>query len=770
MATLPRSSRYPPGSQSSILPRPMSEFDSGINTSTAWTESLGTEESISRARSRQYLSESGVPHTLSEDEGDDEPEVMTRPARALYAFEGKAEFRELQVEAGDELEVIKEDVGHGWSLVRDATGEMGLLPQTYYTLDVTTKKREASGSSITPRPSPRSSQSQSSLAALIPQNTGEWIPTFPSFRQSLLGGKSLNRFSSFVTSGAESFLLNGSSLPEPPVTSKAEATHGKESSSASMLDTLEEQRTKAAILGLGEADRHVIDAGPAGPSWRAKTPSFSVLVHSPSKCTSGLSGAYTMYSVTSLFPAPPAAAVSADWIEVADPDDLHPPSPTTAEIATRITVQRRFSQFVMLHTALSRRLPGIVLPPLPEKQYAGRFSQDFVEARRGDLERYLNKIVRHPIVRYAEVVTFFLGCDNDSEWTRLLPQFISAPAAGPSFYARVYHPAFNVDLDDAEDAVTSFKRHTRAVGKGVQSLRNVFGRVRDARIEMSKAERLLSYTLLSLITSTPIASESAPGTTSEEEGDGNSHPPEKHEDKRKGLMNKDGAWCWREGCSECLKLTKAAQKTCETLQTVANLYDGHARRTQLATHESLKLMAHPSSLYESTITTHKSTLSRYREAVGTGSQTGPTYADENMVARCETVLNTTIAEMDVYHRQKGEDLKAVTVDYLDGEIAFYEQILTRLKTARALYNEPQYNNLASSPRLPSIYEKDLVYDPSNSSHSGANPHLPPRPLPQPCPHVFDSTPMRPVSVAIQEGVGMFLGDSTRRGSVFSRFW
>jgi len=29
--------------------------------------------------------------------------------------------------------------------------------------------------------------------------------------------------------------------------------------------------------------------------------------------------------------------------------------------------------------------------------------------------------------------------------------------------------------------------------------------------------------------------------------------------------------------TECLKLTKAVQKTCETLQTVANLYDGHVR-------------------------------------------------------------------------------------------------------------------------------------------------------------------------------------------------
>ena len=33
-----------------------------------------------------------------------------------------------------------------------------------------------------------------------------------------------------------------------------------------------------------------------------------------------------------------------------------------------------------------------------------------------------------------------------------------------------------------------------------------------------------------------------------------------------------------------------------------------------------------------------------------------------------------MAEMDVYHRQKGEDLKAIAVDHLDGEIALYEQV------------------------------------------------------------------------------------------------
>lgn len=49
-------------------------------------------------------------------------------------------------------------------------------------------------------------------------------------------------------------------------------------------------------------------------------------------------------------------------------------------------------------------------------------------------------------------------------------------------------------------------------------------------------------------------------------------------------------------------------------------------------------------------------------------------ADEPLASRCETVLNTTMAEMDVYHEQKIEDIKMLVGDYLDGEIALYEQV------------------------------------------------------------------------------------------------
>ncbi|GJE85133.1 PX-domain-containing protein [Phanerochaete sordida] len=697
------------------------DFDAGLNSSSAWTEALTNPDSAARASLTQYNV-----NALSDDEADDEADAKSReelddpvldaeqgqPARALYAFEGKPEFRELTaVQAGDRLAVLRGEVGDGWSLVKhwDGTGErkpeVGLIPQSYYTftaefaqspgleLPAATQslsvRREGSGSSITPRGSP-TRQLEDSQTPLIPQTTGEW---FPSFRRSLLGGKQLNRFSSFVTSGAEEWVLQGAEDKEPP----PPARHSRGLSTSSLTDD----------AGLGEADKHFVEAGPA---WRTKVPPFRILVHSPSKRASMLSGAYTMYAVTSLFGA-----------DADDDASGPPPSPM------RITVHRRFSHFVVLHTALTRRLPGIALPPLPEKQYAGRFNDDFVEARRGDLERYLSRVVRHPVARYAEVLTFFLGCESEMEWKRQYPQYLTYPPAGPTFFAHVFHPAFNVDSDEAVEAAD----------------RNVYGRIRQASVDMSQAQRLLSYSLLSLITSQPLAQASTAGIP-QEEGD--------RDPKLKGHMNEEGAWCWREGCAECLKLTKAMQKTSETLQTVADLYDDHARRTQFATHESLKSVAHPSAMYAGVVDTHRSTLVRYHEATADGEE------NEEVAARCETVLNTTMAEFETYHDQKVEDFQTLTTEYLDGEIELYEQILARLRAARRTFDAPAYDALARGPRQPSMYERELEH-----------PRLAPPPLTQPCPHVFDSAPMRPVSVAIQEGVGMLLGSPTR-ASVFGKFF
>ena len=238
------------------------------------------------------------------------------------------------------------------------------------------------------------------------------MAAFPSFRQGLLGGKSLNRFSSFVTSGAEAYVLNGASAPKSdvPPSSIRHVFEGSDDEDESGSRTNPSHAGTAGATHSDEADKHFVDAG---PSWRQKVPPFRVLVHSPSKRASTLSGGYTVYTVSSIFRLP-----TPESSETESADSVSSSSPN----AERITVHRRFSHFVVLHTALTRRLPGIALPPLPEKQYAGRFNDDFVEARRCDLERYLAMIVRHPVARYAEILTFFLSCENEQV---SVPSFLS---------------------------------------------------------------------------------------------------------------------------------------------------------------------------------------------------------------------------------------------------------------------------------------------------------------------------------------------------------
>ena len=91
---------------------------------------------------------------------------------------------------------------------------------------------------------------------------------------------------------------------------------------------------------------------------------------------------------------------------------------------------------------------------------------------------------------------------------------------------------------------------------------------------MSNAERMLSYSLLSLITSSPLASSSI---DEEEDDEDIASPSIKRQScrQKKGLTDADGAWCWRDDCADCLRLTKCMQKTAETFQGVADLYDSH---------------------------------------------------------------------------------------------------------------------------------------------------------------------------------------------------
>lgn len=91
---------------------------------------------------------------------------------------------------------------------------------------------------------------------------------------------------------------------------------------------------------------------------------------------------------------------------------------------------------------LTHSLLICAIHPLP-----GRFSEEFIERRRRALERFLNRLVRHPVIRYSDLLTHFLSCSEDGDWKRAERKFDGDRIVGISFFQHVYHPEFNVNED-----------------------------------------------------------------------------------------------------------------------------------------------------------------------------------------------------------------------------------------------------------------------------------------------------------------------------------
>ncbi|KAF7307077.1 Nexin sorting protein [Mycena indigotica] len=98
------------------------------------------------------------------------------------------------------------------------------------------------------------------------------------------------------------------------------------------------------------------------------------------------------------------------------------------------SARRRFQDFVFLRDNLSRDFPACVVPPLPDKhrlEYitGDRFSPEFMERRRLDLHRFLERLARHPTLQRSTLVRAFF---ESTEWHVHMHQHTAHPPSEPS--------------------------------------------------------------------------------------------------------------------------------------------------------------------------------------------------------------------------------------------------------------------------------------------------------------------------------------------------
>ncbi len=136
------------------------------------------------------------------------------------------------------------------------------------------------------------------------------------------------------------------------------------------------------------------------------------------------------------------------------------------------SVLRRFSDFLWLWDALTTNNPGIIVPPMPDKNALGRFQEQFIETRRAALQRSLSKIASHPVLQLDPDLRLFLESDNFANEIKHRPKPDAAAAEKQGLLAGWTGPKF-VEQDEWFDArkqvLDSLEAQLRALSKAVET-------------------------------------------------------------------------------------------------------------------------------------------------------------------------------------------------------------------------------------------------------------------------------------------------------------
>ncbi|KAH8925897.1 hypothetical protein BT69DRAFT_1279347 [Atractiella rhizophila] len=643
-----------------------------------------------------------------------------RPARALFSFSGESSFGELAFSANKILQIEVENLGGGWSLgyvegIGEGEGERGLIPRGWYTFIQEMRPPAPSEGSVKIEgwvPGSRinsistagdSAWSERSMSDPERQATGGSTLSIPS-----LGVKNLVSSLSTAT-GAQSvpIYFSQNTTPEaacfqPPI----KPAFPKSRQTPGIVQSTFKYLTGAYVPGGWEdsgADEWVRNGSPEaesdekwwieqGPSWREIVAYFEVDVHSPSKRSAHGSKEYTIFQVSSEY---------------------------EEEI---ITVERRFNDFVKLHNYLIKSFSTLIIPPLPSKQYTGRFRSDFVEARRRDLRCFIRRVVRHPVLRASEGLKLFLEMEDREQFQAEMKKLEEVMKANPKrrWMTDVNHPDFNVDPMEAKetlDRFTSFA-HNVEKGGGVRDAIDQTGLLRASMRATSSDLRLLAHDMVKMSSGLSLPPEGTPTIPEHDESDSDKAAMDSLEKQRirarnLRLQNEDGAWCWREKCDDCLSASKALQESAEATEKVAQLYEQNAASALLSVQEVLRDVAYPHSHHASLIDVARSALNLNEELDEEDSylrannrvSVAPS-PNEGMSSRNETILNIAMSEISRSHSEHSEDIRIFVKEYLDSQIEFHQKALLEFSRARVQLEDEMYRNLAvSGPRLPSLLEK-----------------------------------------------------------------
>lgn len=339
--------------------------------------------------------------------------------------------------------------------------------------------------------------------------------------------RSFNRFSLFVNTGAESFLINNNSNSAE---NKSPVSGLFRSASLSLK---KRQETEAAVEQAIKAE-HVIENHPDN-KWKADGAQSADI-----SITGNL--VKSKYAGTKKFVA----------YQIFD-------------AVSNVIVYRRYKHFAWMHRIMQKTYPSLCLPPLPNRQVQGRFEQEFIDSRQHALERYLRRLAAHPVLCKSKVFTLFMQCTEPAQWKAGKRLAERDAAKGPNFLNTVSLPPTE-DCDanpvTANDSAKTakFARFCKSMQTHCLSLWDALNGIALAAPSMEHIYLRLAFSMKRLVR----------GNTRNDDG---------------ATTNAEGNWCWKEDCEDCAHLTSFIDQTFMAIRDMAIFWDSNVSYYSLVVYD-----------------------------------------------------------------------------------------------------------------------------------------------------------------------------------------
>ncbi|CAH1253021.1 SNX33 [Branchiostoma lanceolatum] len=584
--------------------------------------------------------------------------------RAMYDFDGVADNGELSIRANEILTVTRQDIGDGWWEGRNVQGEVGFFPEAYVeTLPsvpqppaIPARNQSSYGSSgvggqasswdnssYNQQQYPKTTYSSSySYGQTATDGGGEqaynfsnsqdddgWDEDWDDDTSSNYSDRRASQQDPDELTGDGVFGLSVPNRQQP----RKPSSHSQSSSAdAKGSGTIRKSLNRFTVfvksggenymLGSAKAtvdprDRMEVVETPDGIQWGKSPEVFSVEIKNPTKATK-LKGmkSFIAYEVT----------------------------PTH----TNRSVTRRYKHFDWLYNRLVEKFSVIAIPPLPDKQVTGRYEEEFIQHRMAQLQLWMNRMTRHSIVSRADVFQHFLSCGDDKNtWKAGKRRAEKDNLIGGSFFLAIETPSTPLDMQDVEQQLDNF-------GKFVKSMDDSVKTVYNTAHDSSK----------------------------------------KHVGPYKREFQKVGAAFNALSTSFELDNTPKSRPLTEAIAFTGRAYD----EIGLLFSEQPKNDLHPfmDALHEyrgiiptfpDILQVHKGAMGKFRECQKLQEE-GKMEASEveGVQQRLETISYATLAEMNHFHKERIGDVKVMMQNYLQQQIAFYQQVTSKLQEALIQYD------------------------------------------------------------------------------------